>query len=66
MSSNVFLRVFGLKGISANMLNRYPKGKVWCSAELGSHKLETVKNGIGGGAMVCFAAVQRLQSSGCR
>ena len=51
MSSNVFLRVFGLKGISANMLNRYPKGKVWCSAELGSHKLETVKNGIGGGAL---------------
>ena len=51
MSSNIFLRVFGLKGISPNMLNRYPKGKVWCSAELGSHKLETVKNSIGGGAL---------------
>ena len=33
------------------MLNRYPKGKVWCSAELGNHKLETVKNSIGGGAL---------------
>lgn len=51
MSSNVYLRVFGLKGITPRMVNNHPKGKVWCRAELGDTKLETVKIGVGGGSL---------------
>lgn len=51
MSSNMYLRVFGLKGMSARMVNGNPKGKVWCAAELGDTKLETVKNSIGGSTL---------------
>ena len=66
MSSNVYLRVFGLKGITPRMVNNHPKGKVWCSADLGDTKLETVKNGIGGGSLavnevrVCLCGSRRV------
>ena len=51
MSSNVYLRVFGLKGIAPKFVNQHSKGTVWCRATLGDNQLETVKNKIGGGSL---------------
>ena len=51
MSANVYLRVFGLKGMTPKFVNQHSKGSCWCRVSLGDNQLETVKNKIGGGSL---------------
>ena len=48
MGPEVFVRVFYLKGLSADALKNFPKGRVCISSELSSSKSSTSFSSIGG------------------
>jgi len=46
----IFVRVFSLKGISADVIKRFPKGRVSISSELGNEKVQTSLANYGSGS----------------
>jgi|SaaInlStandDraft_1057018.scaffolds.fasta_scaffold389152_1 hypothetical protein len=51
MSTQVYLRVFGITGLGPDHIRRFPKGKVSLTAELANTKASTAQCSFGNGSI---------------